>query len=315
MSEFFEAKAGAGELTSADFGQLADYHARVPGRVRGMLFNATRMWLYESHDGHPVRLVKAQLGERGSRDLLRAFFDAPRPEPPLVSLLRRLCRDLRVVPAAAALGAGAFLGAGASGRVFRVQRVGADTSAPALALKVACGRGAAEALTVEFERLRTAAARGAAVVRVVADSLHIVIGDDGSGLGGGYLMDEVLGAPAPAPSGVRCAAAFAALASLHAAGVAHGDARLPNLLERGDGASGLVWIDLRALDVITAVSLELQQRGDARSLARSVLGLMVDEPLPSAVADALKAIPRGGADAYRRAVADAAFAAAGEDSR
>ena len=31
-----------------------------------MLFNARDFWLYESFDGHPVRLVKAQLGARGS---------------------------------------------------------------------------------------------------------------------------------------------------------------------------------------------------------------------------------------------------------
>lgn len=54
--EFFEAKASAGELTIADYGQVADDHSRAPGRVR---------------------LVKAQLDARGSRDVLRVFFDAP----------------------------------------------------------------------------------------------------------------------------------------------------------------------------------------------------------------------------------------------
>ena len=80
-------------------------------------------------------------------------------------------------------------------------------------------------LATEFARLRAAAARGAPVVSVVDGSLSVVIGSDGDGLGGGYLMHEVLGALASATSGVRCAAAFAALATRPAAGVAHGDAR------------------------------------------------------------------------------------------
>ena len=61
-----------------------------------------------------------------------------RRKPDLFTLLRRLCRDLGIAPAAAA--PGAFLGAGAAGRVFRVRRLGAVADASVLALKVACGR-------------------------------------------------------------------------------------------------------------------------------------------------------------------------------
>jgi hypothetical protein len=42
LCEFYEAKHGDGELTAADFGQLVDYHSRVRGRVRGVLFNGQR---------------------------------------------------------------------------------------------------------------------------------------------------------------------------------------------------------------------------------------------------------------------------------
>jgi hypothetical protein len=38
VTEFYEAKLGTGELTASDFGQLVDYHSRVRGPVRGMLF-------------------------------------------------------------------------------------------------------------------------------------------------------------------------------------------------------------------------------------------------------------------------------------
>jgi hypothetical protein len=102
--EFFEAKAGGGELTAADVGQLADYHARTPGRARGLLFNARHAWLYESHDGHPLSLVKAALTAHGSRELARSFLCRPLPEPPLIRLLRRLCKELRLEAAEAAPG-------------------------------------------------------------------------------------------------------------------------------------------------------------------------------------------------------------------
>ena len=54
VRELYEAKRGAGELTSADFGQLVDYHSRLPEKVdgvptltRGVLFNARVFWLYD----------------------------------------------------------------------------------------------------------------------------------------------------------------------------------------------------------------------------------------------------------------------------
>ena len=44
--EFFEAKAGNGNLTAANFEQLVDYHARATGRARGLLFNAREVCGY-----------------------------------------------------------------------------------------------------------------------------------------------------------------------------------------------------------------------------------------------------------------------------
>ena len=84
-------------------------------------------------------------------------------------------------------------------------------------------------------------------------------------------------------SPLRCGGVFAALAALHAYRVAHGDARLANLMvlpaaAEGAPPGGLAWIDMRA-----AVSdrggeegpleLPLLQRADALALARSVLGV------------------------------------------
>jgi hypothetical protein len=315
VRELYEAKLGDGELTSADFGQLVDYHSRLPGKVggesittRGMLFNARVFWLYESLHALPVTLKKGEWGAPGSRAALRAFFDAA-PEPPLVPLLRFMSRALGVVPrrvaasdAEPAAGDGAsqssaFLGAGGSARVFSVARPPAAGGAAELlyALKVSSTLSRAE-LTYEFDTLAQAAAAGAPVVPVVADSLVCYV-DDGTGAhcGGGFLLRDVC-MRAHVNSQARCAAAFAALHALHAKGFAHGDARLPNLLSRGRGVGAeLVWIDLRAAFAF-ASALTGAQRADRLTLAASVLGTMPGSALPAPVVAAIDAV--GGDEAY-----------------
>ena len=241
------------------------------------------MWLYESHDGHPLSLIKATLAAHGSRELARSFLCRPLPEPPLI----RLLRELRLEAAEAAPGLGAFLGAGASGRVFCVRRLGSDAL---LALKACCDASPGD-VAFEFSQLIAAAAADAPVVRVVEGSLR-AFSDEASGrpAGGGYLMAEVL-APYPVASAAQREAAFAALAALHAAGLAHGDARRPNLLARG---SSLVWIDLRAASVPAG---EAAQRADAATLAASISSLPL-EAARALYAGPLAHIPGRGPRAY-----------------
>jgi hypothetical protein len=321
--EFYEAKLGVGELTPADFGQLVDYHSRVRGAVRGVLFNARVFWLYDSRRSHPVSLTKGEWGAPGSRAALRAFFDAA-AEPPLVPLLRFLCRALGVVPHRVIVGSGvepaagdasarasAFLGAGGSARVFCVARRGAAGEAAELhALKASSTLSLAE-LKYEFQTLQLATAAGAPVVPAVADSLACFV-DDGAYRGGGFLLHDVC-ARAAVDSPARCAAAFAALGALHTAGFAHGDARLPNLLARKSGGAGaeLVWIDLRAAAAGEfADALASAQRTDGRTLAASILGAAPGDALPAPVAAALVTVPEGGDAAYA-ALAAAVWAAFG----
>jgi hypothetical protein len=329
VRELYEAKRGAGELTSADFGQLVDYHSRLPEKVdgvptmtRGVLFNARVFWLYESVSAHPVTLTKGSWGAPGSRAALRAFFNAA-PEPSAVPLLRFMCGRLGVVPrriaatdaqpaaaAAAADGAAAprpssaFLGAGASGQVFCVARppaagdaaaAAAETAELLYALKVSSTSSRA-VLTYEFETLAQAFEAGAPVVPVVAGSLHFLhTGAEGVYRGGGFLLRDVC-ARTHVDSRARCVAAFAALHALHAKGFAHGDARLPNLLSRGRGVGAeLVWIDLRAAFAF-ASALTGAQRADRLTLAASVLGTMPGSALPAPVVAAIDAV--GGDEAY-----------------
>ena len=138
-------------------------------------------------------------------------------------------------------------------------------------------------------------------------------GTGSSVCGGGYAMASVC-APAAVDSLQRCKVAFAALAALHRHGVAHGDARLANLMElplgqaaspppAGAAASRLAWIDVRTAltggdrssgdsdaeeEVRLALPLHQLQGVDALTLARSVLRVGVEDSMPAAVVEAAR---------------------------
>ena len=288
VNELYEAKVGTGSLTSTDFGQLVDYHSRLPGPVRSALFNAREFWLFHSIDKDPLLLIKSEWQARGSRALLRSFF-ADAPEPPLVHLLRFVAHALRVgfvhVECAAATAGGgqarnpgtsSFLGAGGSSRVFAVRPAGDGGVLRALKVSAALSKNA---LAYEFDVLRRAAALGAPVIDAVEGSLTFFEGgDEGGGgviyYGGGFLLQHVC-ERASIRSDAHCVAAFAALRKLHEAGFAHGDARLPNLLARqgADGRQQLLWIDLR--EAAEGTTLDAAQRADAEALTASVLKLQL----------------------------------------
>ena len=301
--EFFEAKRGGGALTSTDFGQLVDYHSRVPGVCRSALFNAHVVWLYESRHTTHTRLVQTTWDALGSRALFRDFFNAPRTEPTLITVARHVTRMLGVVPA---VEGASFLGAGGLGRVFRVRKThgGAQTD---FALKLSCVASADE-LAGEFALLKAAAFAGAPVARVVADSLCVVLGINGVRSGGGYLLADVL-VPVKSVTPARCRDAFRALAAVHACGLVHGDARVQNLLLSPLGRGAFVWIDFRGA---ADAPLTAAQAADVRQLAASVLGLdegvaaapdggavfALDATFAGVAAALAAAMPRGGVGAY-----------------
>jgi hypothetical protein len=331
VNELYEAKVGTGSLTSTDFGQLVDYHSRLPGSVWSALFNAREFWLFHSIDKEPQLLIKSEWQARGSRALLRSFF-ADAPEPPLVHLLRFVARALSVgfvhVECTAATASGgqarnpgtsSFLGAGGSSRVFAVRPTGDGGVLRALKVSAALSKSA---LAYEFDVLRRAAALGAPVIDAVEGSLTFFEGgDEGGGgviyYGGGFLLQHVC-ERAAIRSDAHCVAAFAALRKLHEAGFAHGDARLPNLLARqgADGRQQLLWIDLRK--AAEGTTLDAAQRADAEALTASVLKLQLAgeeaaEQLRGAIEllrGAIEQLPQGGGVAYE-ALARAAWVALG----
>jgi hypothetical protein len=271
VAEVYEAKKHS-VLTGSDFGELCAYHECISGTCRGVLFGTHEFWLYETFQGNPVRLVKAQWAVGGSADVFRSFFSASNIDPPLVTLLRALLNRLN---ATVCQDKGCcYLGSGASGHVFRVCVRGHEDPC---ALKVVLASSPVDIVT-EFERMKAAVAQNAPVVPPVNDSIFFHKIEDIM-LGGGFLLSKV-GAPAAVTSKTKCVKVFAALAALHDVGVFHGDARLPNLVVVD---KTMLWIDLRGGGVSCVVP-ELKGT-DAGILARSVLGIAMntDAALPATV--------------------------------
>lgn len=282
----FEAKNEP--LGRSQFGELVDYHSHLPGEVYGVLFNATDFWLTESASGRLYRLEKCRWHQAGTQERLRQHFAAACRPPRLAVLLARLLADLGVTLKSP----GSFLGAGASGRVFAVQR----DAGPPLALKAVVNSDALD-FTQEYIALKTAAGLGAPVVPPVDGSLKVY-----DGLGGGYLM-SVVGTGISANTLSQIRGVFRALQGLHAVTMIHGDARLPNVVE----VEGSVrWLDFMAAGVITIHFAE-HARNDMRTLAGSVLNVKADS-LPAEVAGAVDLY--GDCSPERaEAVADAVWAA------
>ena len=278
----------------------------------GMLFNESHIWLLSTTDeGAPELLLKSAWAAPGSADLIastggRIYCHRSWLEE---DVLQQTMAALRLRPAAE--GGTAYLGGGGTGRVFSVQHAGQPAGSPPqpqpqpqqrMALKkvaMAAYPQWQKDFTHEFNSMRDAAERGAPVMRVVEGSLCLECN-----AGGGFLMARC-GTPVTSTKLTRsaCIRAFRALAALHVCGIAHGDARLPNLILVDE----LLWVDLEYSRAASAASL----RGDAESLAVSVLKVASGQhdPLSAAVADAVAGYDCA-TEGSTRALAAAVLAAA-----
>ena len=282
----FILEAKKGSLTVTDFGLLCQYTHRIPGRCRAVLFNATHFQLYETvtlvaGNTVPQRLIKGTWATPGTFDLLRSWF-VDFPLPPLAVAVAHAERRLHL--RFADVGS-VFLGAGATGYVFDV----ITPDGTHAALKVVL-RQRDTAVRNEIRCMRATCTAGAPVATVVDDSsvashlddrsIVVDVPRDGTTPFAYYLLKEV-GTPLTLPlPNDDVGAVFASLASLHALGVCHGDARLPNVVRVG---GALVWIDM-ARNADDGAGVELQCV-DVMSMAASVLG--VDVLTVCGVSDAL----------------------------
>lgn len=243
---FFEGKRDC--ITNEDLGQLISYHDAMMGQCNGMVLCKSDFTLYRSLDTHPEMLVQSiPWTASGSKAAIKDHFSL-RQEPPLLKALRILLTHFSLT-LDYSRPEGAFLGAGAFGRVFAVKDGEAQR-----ALKVTVFKDLRQRHLFENERnaLAAAAARGAPVI-APASLIH---GDDADfGSYGGYLL-SVVGNPVEVPADLpEQRAAFTALAKLHASGSVHGDARLANLL-RLPGSGALAWVDFMGSHAATVKGLK-----------------------------------------------------------
>jgi tRNA A-37 threonylcarbamoyl transferase component Bud32 len=149
----------------------------------------------------------------------------------------------------------AFLGAGATGRVFKVRRE--DNTM--VALKIITSDLAV--LMAESQKMRAAETTG--VVATVLEKYKLL--DDGHGAG---MLIFPIGEPISRESLTEPTVMDIVrnLFILHRSGIQHGDPRLPNLIQV-DGR--ILWIDL----MYSMFDPELRWEKDATILSRSILGL------------------------------------------
>jgi hypothetical protein len=219
ITGIFEAKMG--NLGNEEIGRSLLYLKRIPGLARCMLFNTENFLLLDCCEGTPARASVCLWTEPGSLRHLQKFFE--RQTPKICQLLdfalTAMGVSLRVCPDSPA-----YLGSGAFGHVFRVERDGHE-----FALKIVLGSVDAQRdVFQEYARIQEAERHHVPVIAAVGDSL---VSCD---LGACYMMVEVASrAPATTLSDLK--RAISCLSALHSTGLYHGDARFPNLLQKSNG--------------------------------------------------------------------------------
>jgi hypothetical protein len=246
------------KITGQGFGELVNYLRLIYSNQfpisRGMLFDPIEFWLVECVEGCVTKRVVSEWTAAGSVELIRDFF--PLSEWECVQL--GVCEELMVT----VIDDG-FLGAGDSGRVFRVE----SDYTMGTALKLVRsgdidGMTAEHALISDHERMELPH-----LVSSLTDDIFVM-----DGMGSGYAMTPV-GQQVTATS-ENVDAIFASLSTLHAAEMVHGDARLANVVWAGNR---FVWVDL-VLSRNNPFKVQIWQ--DLRTLAKSCLG---EEDLPQSL--------------------------------
>jgi hypothetical protein len=215
------------KITNTALGEVLAYHEYVrcdkETTTLHMLFDKNEFWLLAIEKRVVTKRVICEWTTAGSVALIREFFSPP----PWHNALHNACEALDIVTVPGTTPQ-PFLGAGGSGRVFRLSSNHA--------LKVVLPNNRFQ-LKKEYTLLK----KHRQLPNLVNIFGPFAAGDD---WGAAYIMY---------PSGSRVAAhdnnledIFASLRALHQGGLAHGDARLANIIQH-DGA--YIWVDVReALD-------------------------------------------------------------------
>jgi hypothetical protein len=233
-------------------------HNGVALKLKGVLFDVHEFWMIRSSGNTIVDVVKCKWSQSGSRQLLLDFL---RVVDPWLEAVSALCEKLGVTVmdlSESEQGQSAFLGAGANGRVFKLNS--------GAVIKVVVGRKSDD---VEKEYLLMLQYQNRndiqfLVFPVVENSFHS--GVVGSVAFAGYLMtqegDKIT---LPLSNALKTELAVS-LHGLHSHDVIHGDPRIDNALILG---GVLKWIDFRQSEMVTT---KVSRRHDVHILYQSLGG-------------------------------------------
>jgi hypothetical protein len=229
---------------AANYGNHIMWGANAPPLAKIVLFDKKKFLLMEV-SCRSIKITECQWDTPGSKTLLHDF---PLYQNPWTVLVKEACQKWKLEISRGVNGS-AWLGSGASGRVFQVKRNG---SYQPMALKVVLESNIA-ALSMEKQMLRQAA-RGKC-------DFVMPIEENKEDLGWALLMSHV-GSPVKSN---QYEAVIRLLAALHANGFIHGDPRLANVVSV---KNKLYWIDFMAVQYFATQEAKV---ADMKKLVADIL--------------------------------------------
>lgn len=209
-------------------GQECKNHKGNPVPMRGVVFDAEKMMLITGLRDEINHVIVLRMAAAGSREYLFDFLSKEHDE--WAAAVRISCWELRVILGGINAGSIAesqiLLGAGGFGRAYRLE-VGA--------LKISLGRSMGK----EYELMQNAYSQCPDYV-VQPLEYHEQTDNNGNVLFSAYTMADCGQAVDRPVTRARMQSLANALCCLHKAGLAHGDARLENIVMVN---SSLKWID------------------------------------------------------------------------
>eukprot|EP01031_Cornospumella_fuschlensis_P029631 gene29631-35767_t len=280
------------KLVAEDFGELACYLQHLSrndsssvNTYHGMVCDSVDVWLVSCVEGKAATRVDTTWTSAGSKQFIRGFFSQRNP---WCSVLDHCCAAFNVQLAETS----AFLGRGASGRVFRVV---AEDSRQQHAMKIVYSEKSDDirAVEAELQSLRRIKAAGGSAVTVLGSPTYYIDPVSERVTGIGYLMAEMGSVVTIEENNnsnssnsiysnsraIIVEEAFRELYHLHRLRQFHGDARLPNLLRSDGEDQQLLWIDCLRVAGLDSASEEEEfpafVEHDAKTLLLSVTGKMM----------------------------------------
>jgi hypothetical protein len=255
-------------------------HNGVALKMKGVLFDVTEFWMIRSSGNTITNVVKCQWTQSGSKQRLVEFL---RVTDPWLHAANAMCERFNVTildMSASEHEQSAFLGAGANGRVFKL-----NTNQ---VMKVVVGQSRIYNVEVEYRKMLTyleCDGIQSVVFPVVNNSYCSGFVDNVPYAG--YLLAQEGNKIALPLSNERKTELVRSLYVLHSHSVIHGDPRIDNALIL-DGT--LKWIDFRQSEMVTSkvsrrndvsILYESMTCGLATGVAREDIEAYADAEIPS----------------------------------